>query len=291
MDEHRLSIDERRLRLDERRLRLDEQRIELVKTIIQLQPNNITEIVTSVFRDAPTPTIDVPIPTIDVPTNVHHEPFNAHRPQDKRVQQYDPSIVLVAVHEGLREAARAIEGGKSEGIRKACVNNTLYLGFRWHLVDRNDIPSMSIAPTAPTALPKRRSGRIAQLNGTEIVAVHQDQIEAAKSSGLANSSSITIALKRATTAGNYRWAWWDDCTDDARAAWNEVRNHSGGVETITRDCHRGRRVYRLDPETNEVLKTFQNMSDVCLEHSASHAQLHKASMQHSEYRGFKWRVE
>ena len=288
------TIEDRRLRIDERRLCLDKQRLELARSVIQssqLQPAQIAEIVMNVFRPIVADSDTLPeSPSGDLAPP--RETFHAHRPTDKRVQQYDKNLAFVAVHEGLREAARAVAGGRSSGIRTACVTNALYLGYRWHLVDRNDrsgVPCDALVPTAP---PKRRSGMIAQLpadkNDRTIVKVHEDQVAAAESVGLAKSSSITTALKRMTTAGGYRWARLDDCSEVMRSAWDKA---NGGAAIPTRVCHRGRKVHRLDPETGALMHTYNTMSEACIDLALSHAQLHKASRQQTEYCGFRWRVQ
>jgi hypothetical protein len=276
---------------EDRQMRIEEQRLELVRSAMQstqLQPSQITEIVTSLLR--PLPHTGGAATPSETPA---YEPFNAHRPTDKRVQQYDKSLELVTVHEGLREAARAVPGGKSSCIRTACVNNALYLGYRWLLVDRDDrsgLPCISIAPTAP---PKRRSGRIAQLSLAEngkmrsIVAVHQDQVAAAESVGLASSTSITNAIRFDRAAGRHLWSWFDDLDDVQRRDW------AARASTAEACCdrRRGRRVEQLDPVTLAVLKTFPTMSAVCHEMQASHKMLHAATLANSVYKDFRWNVE
>ena len=290
------TMEERRMRFEEQRLRIEEQRLELTKSIFQARlPSADLGAIAAILYPSTPPPIDVE----HVERVGGREPFLAHRPTDKRVQQYDKLLALVAVHEGLREAARAVAGGKSSGIRTACVNNALYLGYRWHLVDRQDDGASNAAALAPTAPPKRRSGRVAQLSLDEtvhgdrkmraVVAVHQDQVAAAESVGLASSTSITNALRFKRVAGRHMWSLFDDLDDVQRADW-DARDARDASATSVCSNQRGRRVEQLDPVTREVLRTFPTMSAVCHEMQASHKMLHAATSNGSVYKDFRWNI-
>jgi hypothetical protein len=213
-------------------------------------------------------------------------PVNTHRRTDQRVQRYDAELKLVEVHEGLREAARAIRGINSS-IRTAYLNNTLYRGFRWYLVDR-DSNSSNARVIPETATPLKKSGRVAQISDDgEIIMVHQDQISAAENVGLSNSSSITIAMKKNSKARGFKWMPFSDCSKIAVDQW--VAN--GSPQGTCRDAHRGHRVHILDPNTRENVRTFENMQEACHLLGTSHKMIHKSYNNDTVHLGFRWEIE
>ena len=216
-------------------------------------------------------------------------PYNAHRPMDSRVQQYDAVMNLVAVHEGIREAARALAGSKPSSVRTACLSNTLYLGHRWLLVDRDELSGQSRSESMPpTAPPRRREGRVAQLSpdASSIMTVYQDQVAAAESVGLAGACSITNALKKGMAAKGFRWARLEDCSAEMMAAWTAA----GSPEGPNRGSRRGHQVCLIDPTSGEVVRTFDTMSDAVHAMRTSHKQIHTSFQKQAVYMGFRWTV-
>lgn len=135
-------------------------------------------------------------------------PVNTHRSTDRRIQQYDANLTLVAVHDGFSEAARFIEGGSRDNIINASNNNTLYKNYRWFPVNRDD-KSSEPRELPPTVLPAHRSGDVAELtiDGKTIIRVHDDQVSASKHVGLRNASSITTAINRNNSSKGSKWMY------------------------------------------------------------------------------------
>ena len=295
VEDRRLCLEDRRLRNEETRLRIEETRVEFERQLVmEAIESNRLDMLAGLYCPAKPSVMArddaserAPVEDADASDASASAPMchTAHRPTDKRVQQYDASLKLVAVHDGLREAARAVPGGVSSGVRTACVSNALYLGYRWHLVDRDDRSSESQSSSlAPTEHPKHRSGSVAQLalDRLSVVAVHRNQKAAAESVGLASSTSITNALRFDRPAALHRWAWFADLDETLRQDWND------DDLPVQR---RGHEVEQIDVETGNVIRTFRTMTEACHSLQASHKMLHVATANDSVYKGFRWRVK
>lgn len=200
-----MTIEERRLRLDERRMKLEEERLSHLKTC-DLKRIELIEATLKVTLEH----------------NNRMELIDALKSEDRCVQQYDASLNLIFVHDGLREAARSLDGGKESGIRTAARSSSLYLGYRWLFVDRDEHSSERRELSVTV---EKKSSRVAQLttDGTIILSLFDDPDQAAMAVGLTNSSSIEIAIKRHSVAKRYRWAYWDECQDDLKATFDADR--------------------------------------------------------------------
>lgn len=218
-------------------------------------------------------------------------PFLMHKTCDKRIQQYDEVDLtrLIATHNGIREAARAVHGAKDSSIRTACTLNEAYMCFRWFAIARDDPLGPDVArDIPPTAPPNRRTGRVAQISidKTCIVAVHHNQIRAAAAVGLRNSSSITNAQRFNTPAAGHWWALYADCNSELLATFD-----STNVDDDASQHHaRGRRVQQIEPSTDKVLCEHASMTVVCRYFQASHKYIHRASQDNSIYKNFRWKL-
>jgi hypothetical protein len=255
-------------------LELDTQRKELDKRRKEIDPTPAEPIVPSPAAPSePTPLIPAPEP----------EPVNTHRVTDRLIQQYDATDLtrLIATHAGIREAARAVPGSKGHGVALACADNREYNGFRWFAIERDEPQHARTIP--PTEQPKYHTGAIAQLDleRTRIIAVYADQKNATEAMGLRNSSSITLAIKKNTTANGFSWMNLSNCSE-------ELRDTFDG-EVIGSATQRGRSVLQLDTITGAVIKKFPSMADACTALQGSHKMFKEACSFGVEYKNCRWR--
>ena len=209
-----------------------------------------------------------------------------HRSSDMCVQQYDAADLskLVAVHDGIIEAARSIDDAQRWDISDACQHNTTYKGFRWFKVTQ-DLKTMVQAIPPTQVCRTRRRGLVAQISPEtgRVVALHPDQRRAALCVGLRDDSSICIALNKGSCAKNFRWRMWDDCDEDLKATY---AGDPSQIWMITS----GKEVSQLHPITGDVIETHRNMTVVCKKYQASHKLLGLAHDHDTVYKGFRWRI-
>lgn len=209
-----------------------------------------------------------------------------HRSSDMCVQQYDPVDMsrLVAVHDGVIEAARSIDDAQRWDINDACRNNTIYRGFRWFRVTQDLKSEVQTIPPTQVCRTRRR-GLVAQISPEtgRVVALHPDQRRVALCVGLRDDSSICIALNKGSSARNFRWRMWDDCDEALRATYE---GDPSAVWMITS----GKEVAQLHAVTGDVIETHKNMTVVCKKYQASHKLLGLAHDNGTVYKGFRWRI-
>ena len=106
----------------------------------------------------------------------------------------------------------------SDIINKAVVENTVYHGYRYLLVDR-DLDANIITHIEPTKKTKiQNTGYIAQINKdkTEILNVYLDRKTAAKFNGHESSSALDLPVKNYTINRGHFYKLYEECEEDLR---------------------------------------------------------------------------
>jgi len=131
-----------------------------------------------------------------------------------RLQKINPeSLQLIKIYESVTEAIKENINIKRPSINKAILENTVYCGYRWLLVDRDLDPNIihSIHPTKQSKI--QNLGYIAQLNcqKTEILNVHLDRKNAALYNGYDSSSALDNPVKNFTISNGFYYKLYNDC--------------------------------------------------------------------------------
>jgi hypothetical protein len=134
-----------------------------------------------------------------------------------RLQKINPeNLQLIKVYESVTEAMNENKNIKRPSIMKAIVENTIYCGFRWLLVDRNLDPNIihHIKPTKETKV--QNLGYIAKLNAnkSEILNVYLDRKTAANLNGYQSLSALDNPVKNGTIANGYYYFLYNNCDED-----------------------------------------------------------------------------
>ena len=141
-----------------------------------------------------------------------------------RLQKINPeTLELMKVYETVSEAMKENQNIKRPSINKAIMENTIYCGYRWLLVDRELDPNIihNIQPTKKTKT--QHLGYIAQINKeqTEIVNVFLDRKTAAYLNGYENNSALDTPVKSYTLTKEYYYKIYDDCSDTLKQIFEE----------------------------------------------------------------------
>jgi hypothetical protein len=136
-----------------------------------------------------------------------------------RLQKINPeSMTIVKVYESVAECLKEYNFKvKRPSIDKAVKENTVYNGFRWAFVDRNEDPNIlhNITPTKETKT--QNLGYIAKLNKekTEILNVYLDRKSAASFNGYTSSSALDTPVKNISLTNGHYYMLYDKCPEEA----------------------------------------------------------------------------
>ena len=147
----------------------------------------------------------------------------------ERLQRIHPETMLVdKVYETVSECMREYNYRiKRPSINKAIENNTIYHGYRWAFIGRNE-ESTDIANIAPTKHTRpQQVGYIAQLNPekTEILHVYLDRKVACKYNGFQSHSSLDNPVKTGTIVRGHYYVLYDHCSDELKSQFLEKHCH------------------------------------------------------------------
>jgi hypothetical protein len=194
-----------------------------------------------------------------------------------RLQKINPeTLQLVKVYETVSECMNENNKIKRPSINKAVVENTVYEGFRWRLVDRNlDATVLTeIEPTKPTR--PQHLGYIAKLNQdkTEILNVYLDRKTAATNNGYESHSALDTPVKQFKISNGHYYRLYESCDENLKQEFSNKHGepllYKDGVGQYDKDnrlCHSFTCKY-------DCIK-IQKMSDKTLAKALDKAQMYE----------------
>jgi prophage antirepressor-like protein len=135
-----------------------------------------------------------------------------------RLQKINPETMkIIKVYESVAECLKEYNFKvKRPSIDKAVKENTVYNGFRWAFVDRNEDPNIlhNINPTKETKI--QNLGYIAKMNKekTEILNVYLDRKSAASFNGYTSSSALDTPVKNISLTNGHYYMLYDNCPEE-----------------------------------------------------------------------------
>jgi hypothetical protein len=138
-----------------------------------------------------------------------------------RLQKINPETMqLVKVYKTVSECMNEYPNIKRPSLNKAVTENTIYEGFRWLLVDRDQDANVltTIEQTKPTT--EKNSGYIAKLNQdkTEILNVYLDRKTACIENGYESASGLDTPVKQFKASKGHYYLLYANCSDDLKQA-------------------------------------------------------------------------
>ncbi len=151
-----------------------------------------------------------------------------------RLQKIHPeTLEILNTYETVTECMKEDPNRKRPSLNKASRENSIYRGFRWQLVDRNQDLTVvsSIAPTKVTKVQK--NGYIAKINAekTEIINIYLDRKTASICNKYPSISSLDGVVKNHTIKDGYYYQLYEECEESLRSKWKELH----GVPVLYRD--------------------------------------------------------
>lgn len=131
-----------------------------------------------------------------------------------RVQQINPETMeLIKVYESASQLMTENRVIKRPSLTKAVIANTVYCGFRWMFVERDqDATNMdAVQPTKQTRI--QNLGYIAKLTAdeTEILNVYLDRKTAALMNGFESSAALDTPVKNGTIVKGHIYKLFSEC--------------------------------------------------------------------------------
>ena len=135
-----------------------------------------------------------------------------------RLQQINSETMTInKVYESVAECLKEYNfKTKRPSIINAINENTIYYGFRWAFVDRNDDPNI-ITNIKTTKITKIQNlGYIAKLNTekTKIINVYLDRKTASINNNYSSNSALDNPVKNGTITNNHYYILFDKCSDE-----------------------------------------------------------------------------
>ena len=141
-----------------------------------------------------------------------------------RLQKINPeTLQLIRVYETVSECMNEDNKIKRPSLNKAVIENTIYNGFRWLLVDRekNADTIASIEKTKETRA--QNLGYIAKMNKekTEILNVYLDRKNASSSNGYQSLAGLDTCVKKFTLSNGHYYLLYESCADELKDKFEE----------------------------------------------------------------------
>lgn len=171
-------------------------------------------------------------------------------------------------------------------LKRASQNNTIYKGFRWLYVNRNEEPPPELEPTKETkhVSPEVQFIAMIDVKKTKILAVYSNQKQAVEARNM-KCNSFTRAIKQESLSSGHYWNFFDACSQEMK---DEYLSHSKLPEKYVIAC--SKKVQQIDPRTNEIIKTYKSNQDVCKIAQISTATIRRITQTGEIYNGYKWKI-
>jgi hypothetical protein len=151
-----------------------------------------------------------------------------------RLQKIHPdTLEILHTYETVTECMKEDPNRKRPSLNKASRENTIYRGFRWQLLDRDQDPT-SVSTIEPTKKTKvQKNGYIAKINAekTEIINIYLDRKTASICNKYPSISSLDGVVKNHTIKDGYYYQLYEECEESLRSKWKELH----GVPVLYHD--------------------------------------------------------
>jgi hypothetical protein len=194
---------------------------------------------------------------------------------------------LLFIYNSITEATREVKDSSYTHIKFASTHKTLYLGYRWFLVDRTDPKPNDVKIIGETVTTQSRTtGFVAMLNKDKnnVVKVFVAQKEASDAIGQ-QCSALCTAIKYDKILNNHYWCFWENVPESLQQIF---LNNNSLPEKKTNV--RGSKIQLINPETNQVIQTFSSISEAQKKLSISPKTIKLYSMNGETYNGYKWKI-
>ena len=211
-----------------------------------------------------------------------------HSSRIPKIYQYNPDNLTtpIKMYNGPAEVERQNATFSPTPLKLASKNNTIYKGFRWLYVNRNEEPPQELEPTKATknVSPEVQFIAMIDIKKTKILAVYSNQKQAVEARNL-KCNSFTRAIQQQSLSSGHYWNFFDKCSEEMQT---EYLSHSKLPERYVPAC--SKKVQQIDPKTNEIIKTYNSNREVCNVAQISTAVIRRITETGEIYNGYKWKL-
>ena len=274
--------------LELRRLALENNKTKL--EILKLQNNIIEDDVSSVIsssEDITEEDISEYIPKkkpeyVWKPGDTLFDVVKRNNSRSPYIQKYDPdTFELLETFDSIIDLTRQDDKLSYSGLKSAVKNKSIYKNFRWFTVDKK-LPNVKydIGETKyiTSNIPNEFIAML-DINKENIIEVYASQKHASKARKFSNGAAICKAIKQGSLSSGHYWQKYDDCSEDLKGKYNKPL-----PEKITKNI--AIKVNLLDKTSNEIIKTYDSVSDLIKEFQISRLTLNKICKNKTIYKNF-----
>jgi hypothetical protein len=215
-------------------------------------------------------------------TTNFHQPLVTLGPRLQRI--HPETMSLDKVYESVSECMNEFPAICRPSMTKAITENTIYHGYRWLFVERDQDPNVLHNLQETKITRPQNLGYIAKLNvtKTEIINVYLDRKTAANQNGYESSSALDIPVKRNTITNGHYYQLYDTCEESLKQTFEEKIR---GEPILYKDG-----IGQFDVNTNQMTQEFSSKYDCLRKLKMSDKTLAKALDKQLPYNGYVYRV-
>ena len=200
-----------------------------------------------------------------------------YSPEDLKtpIRIYDSPIEVERLHDNISQPA----------MRLAYTKNTIYKGYRWLYIKRNEEPPVEIPPTVISNCKSTEVRFIAMIDvkRTKILQVFATQKEAVEARNL-KCNSFTRAIQKQSLSSGHYWNFFDACPIEWREEYLKTNQLPEKHIYPT-----GKIIQQIDPITMKVIETFRSKRDVVRRFQVSYNKLGAIVNTDELYSGHYWK--
>lgn len=204
-----------------------------------------------------------------------------------KVCQYNPDDLKtpIKIYDSPIEVERLYDYISQPAMRIAYNRNTIYKGYRWFYIKRNQDPPTEIPPTVISNCKSTEVRFIAMIDikRTKILEVFATQKEAVEARNM-KCNSFTRAIHQQSLSSGHYWNFFDACPIEWREEYLKTNTLPEKHIYPT-----GKIIQKIDPISYKVLETFRSKRDVVRKFQVSYNKLGSIVNTEELYSGFYWK--
>lgn len=253
------------------------------------QENNINEnIINDFYKNKESNISDETIHSDKNQYESNNFSFKIKNTRGRKIQKINPNNldVVVQVYDSMIHVLRSNDGiNYTKGcIQHAIKYNTIYKGFRWCFVEKNEDPTISKAEPTNTKILSRITEPIAKMNKskTKIIDIYNSQEECFLNNGL-TKTKLRELIQSQQLYHNVYFCKITDCTTEVLHKYN-ISNSLFNKQTKSKS------IIAINPLTKEEIE-FRTISEIPIKLGGTSCSINSAIKNKTIYNGYFWKLK